>query len=67
MGSPRVSPPRAPECPFSGLSLAMSCPTLPLGLRFLSPSVKLSCGHTRGPSPSLCPQGQWLGSAYFQG
>lgn len=38
MGSPHVSPPRALECPFSGLSLTMapSCPMLPLGLEFTS-------------------------------
>lgn len=38
-GVPRcLPPPRAPECPFSGLSLTMpmSCPTLALGLAFRS-------------------------------
>lgn len=69
---PTVSPtPRAPECPFSGLSVTMpmSCPTLALGLTFgssVTPPYPQSWGQTQGypktlPSPTpraatcVCP------------
>lgn len=64
MGSPHVSPPRAPECPFSGLSLtkAMSCPwdgVLKLSSLLLLPRAE---AIPRGFSPSLCPPPKGNGS-----
>lgn len=49
-----VPPPRAPECPFSGLSLTTprSCPTLALGLAFGS-SVTPSPSPELGPGPGV--------------
>lgn len=69
MGSPHVSPPRAPECPFSGLSLtkATSCPWDWSSYALLATSVTQSCGHTQGfltfPLP---PKGNGSGVPAFR-
>lgn len=74
-GVPRCfPPPRAPECPFSGLSLTMprSSPTLALGLAFGS-SVTPSPTPELGPDPGVPQippiphlQGQRLVCAHLQ-
>lgn len=64
-------PTRAPECPFSGLSLttATACLMLPLGFMSSPGSlmlVTLSCSHTQRSLTFLCPQGQGVECAYLQ-
>lgn len=72
MGSPRVSPPRAPECPLSGLSLttAMSCPRLPLGLEFRSSPGRFCYpelrSHPEVPHLPSAPKGSDLGVPTFR-
>lgn len=71
-GGPADPPPRAPECPFSGLSLTMatSCPLLTLGLawKLCQPCLLLSLepGLTRVPAESPTPQRQHSCSAHPQ-
>lgn len=53
-------PTRAPECPFSGLSLTMAtaCPMLPLGFMSSPGSLMLPCAVAtlRGPYLPLPPR-----------
>lgn len=72
-GGPIDPPPRAPQCPFSGLSLTMatSCPlsTLELTWKFCQPCLLPSVepGLTQVPDESPTPKGSIPALPTFRG